>query len=169
MIKLISPNEINTTLPVPLHIQYERMKETKVWDERRQWMEEWAEKEYAPAIYLLANDYKDNVKFSPEPAHLCIQDFKYEKDKDLPFDVDCLIPSTSRAEDPGFSIYRRGELNHINCFILGICYYKGRSGYSKNYSKALDNFKKAAKWNDCQDAYGNNLLGICYYHGHGVL
>ena len=55
--------------------------------------------------------------------------------------------------------------NSINCFSLGWNYAKGKNGYTKDYSKAIDFYRKA-----CDLDYGPacNNLGVLYANGEGI-
>lgn len=50
-------------------------------------------------------------------------------------------------------------------YILGLDYYDGRNGKTKNYTEAVKLFQKAAEQGNVK---AQNHLGFCYRKGHGV-
>ena len=55
--------------------------------------------------------------------------------------------------------------NSINCFSLGWNYANGENGYTKDYSKAIEFYRKSCNLNN---GGGCNNLGVLYYNGNGV-
>jgi TPR repeat protein len=55
--------------------------------------------------------------------------------------------------------------NSVNCFSLGWNYENGVNGYTKDYSKAIEFYRKSCNLNNGR---GCNNLGDLYYNGNGV-
>ena len=162
MIKLVSPQSINTTFPEPLYQQYERLKDEN-WDTQKEWVEKWAEKGYAPAQFLLAKHCQEGDKISITPIELGRHIIEQEKDVNMPSQIYAYKPSySSRSrclDHPDFKYFLKGGRHEQNC-VLGICYYCGISGYETDYAKAVNYFKIAKD---------HLWFGRCCYYGNGIL
>ena len=167
MIKLLSPKVIDTTLPVPLHIQYERIKDLNEWEDYRLWVEEWASKGYAPAINKLGNHYKREEKFS-QAFELYMKSAKqgfapaqvnlsrcYENGWGVEKDNHKAVEWLTTAAEQGYAIAQH---------FLGFHYGQGIC-VERDNKKAFEWYTKAAEQGHARAQF---YLGMFFYFGQGV-
>ena len=173
MLKLVSPQSISTTIPEPLHQQYERLKNEN-WDAQKEWVEEWAEKGYAPAQFLLAKHY-DNIEWnsiSIAPVEFAL---KLEKDDEImpippAADSLCLWVHRHYFDEGNYQeavkLYQKTAIEGSAYAKnnLGVCYFNGY-GVERSYEQAAKWFMEAAEQGK---AVAQCNLGVCYYNGQGV-